>query len=62
MNLLSSNTFGRMQMWTKKYKNGKPYWWYLEKRSSDESYSEADHDSKDETESDDEKDIDKSYE
>ena len=49
-------------MWTKKYKNGKPYWWYLEKRSSHESYSEADHDSKDETESDDEKDIDKSYE
>ena len=25
--VLSSNTFGRMQIWTNKDKNGKPYWW-----------------------------------
>ena len=25
--VLSSNTLGRMQTWTKKDKNGEPYWW-----------------------------------
>ena len=35
----SSNTLGRMQIWTRKDKNGKSYWWWLTKSLSDESGS-----------------------
>ena len=35
----SSNTLGRMQIWTRKDKNGKAYWWWLTKSLSDESGS-----------------------
>ena len=58
---LSSNTFGRMQIWSKiKIENLTDD--DLEKSSSDESSSESDNDSNDETESDDEKDNDESSE
>ena len=60
--VLSPNTFGRMQIWTKKDKNGEPYWWWFGKNLSDESDSESNNNSNDETESDDEKDNDKSNE
>ena len=30
--VLSSNTFGRMQIWSKKYKNEEPYWWWFIKK------------------------------
>ena len=30
--LLSSKIFGRMQIWTKKDKIGKPYWWWFRKK------------------------------
>ena len=30
--VLSSNTFGRMQIWTRKYKSGEPYWWWFRKK------------------------------
>ena len=61
--VLSSNTFGSMQIWTKEDKNGEPYWWCLEKSSSDKSDGEADNnDSNDEAESDNEKDNDESNE
>ena len=56
--VFSSNTFGRMQIWTKKDEHGEPYWWWFRKSSSDESGSESDNHSNDETESDDEKDND----
>ena len=42
---LSSSSFGKMQIWAKKEKNGKPYWWLFKK-------SESNGDSNDETESD----------
>ena len=29
--VLSSNAFGRMQIWTIKDKNGEPYWWWFRK-------------------------------
>ena len=29
---LSSNTLGRMQIWTKKDKNGEPYSWWFRKK------------------------------
>ena len=45
--ILSSNTFGRMKIWTRKDKNGEPYRWWFRKKWSDES----DSDSNDETES-----------
>ena len=48
--MLSSNIFRRMQIWTKKDKNGEPYWWWFRKSESDES----DSNSNEETESDDE--------
>ena len=35
----SSNTLGRMQIWTRKDRNGKSYWWWLTKSLSDESGS-----------------------
>ena len=35
----SSNTLGRMQIWTRKDKNGKSYWWWLTKSLPDESGS-----------------------
>ena len=60
--VLSSNIFGRMQIWTKKDNNEKYIDDDLEKSSSDESDSEADNDSNDETESDNEKDNDESNE
>ena len=60
--VLSSNTFGKMQIWTRKDKNGEPYWWWFRKCLSDKSGSESDNDSHDETESDDEKDNDESNE
>ena len=41
--VLSSNTLGRMQIWTRKDKNGKSY--DLEKSLSDESGSESDDES-----------------
>ena len=37
--VLSSNSFERMQIWTRKDKNGKSYWWWLTKSLSDESGS-----------------------
>ena len=46
----SSNIVRRMQIWTKKDKNGEPYWWWFRKSESDES----DSNSNEETESDDE--------
>ena len=58
--LLSSNTFGRVQIWTKKDKNGEPYWWWFRKKSL--SDNEGHNDSNDETESNDEKDNDESNE
>ena len=30
--VLSSNTFGRLLIWTRKDKNGKSYWWWLTKK------------------------------
>ena len=42
--VLSSNTLGRMQIWTNKDKNRKPYWCDLEKSSSDESDNDEDND------------------
>ena len=30
--VLSSNTFGGVQIWTKKDKNEKPYWWWIRKK------------------------------
>ena len=60
--VLSSNIFGRMQIWTKKDNNEKYIDDDLEKSSSDESDSEADNDSNHETESDNEKDNDESNE
>ena len=41
-----------MQIWTKKDKNGEPYWWWFTKSLPDESDNEADNDFNDETESD----------
>ena len=55
-----SQTYGKMQIWTKKDKNGEPYWWWFS--LSDESDNQADNDYNDETESDDEKDNDESNE
>ena len=60
--VLPSNTFGRIQIWTKKDKNGESYWWWFRKSSSDESDSETDNDSNNEMESDDGKDNDESNE
>ena len=54
--VLASNTFGRMQIWTKKDKNEELYWWWFGKNLSDESDSEADNDSNDETIYDDDND------
>ena len=34
-----------MQIWPRKDKNGKPYWWWFRKSESDESYSETESDS-----------------
>ena len=60
--VLSSNIFGRMQIWTKKDNNEEYIDDDLEKSSSDESDSEADNDSNDERESNHEKDNDESNE
>ena len=60
--VLSSDFFGRMQMWTKEDKMENLLDYDLEKSSSDESGSESDNDSNDQTESDDEKDNDESNE
>ena len=30
--VLSSNSFERMQIWTRKDKNGKSYWWWFRKK------------------------------
>ena len=57
-NVSSSNTFGGMQIWTKKDKNANHIDDELEKSSSDKS----DNDSNDETESNNEKDNDESNE
>ena len=54
--VLSSNTFGGMQIWSKKDKNAKLYWWWFRKSSSDESDNEDDNDSNDKTELADEND------
>ena len=45
--VLSSNSFGRVKIWTKKDKNWKFYWWWFRKGLSDNDYN-------DEMESDDE--------
>ena len=52
------NRNGGMQIWSKKDKNGEPYWWWFRKSLSDVSDKEADNDFNDDTKFDDEKDND----
>ena len=41
--VLSSNTFGRTHIWTKKNKNLEPYWWQFRKKvHGSESGGESD--------------------
>ena len=47
--VVSSNTFGRMQIWTKKDTNGELYWWWFKKSSFDDSDRESDNVSNGET-------------
>ena len=60
--VLSAKTFRRMQIWTKKDKNGNLTEDDFKKSSSVESASKTDNDSNDETESDYEKDGDETNE
>ena len=50
--IMLDSVINRVQIWTKKDKDGEPYWWCLEKGSSDESDNEADNDSDDEKDND----------
>ena len=45
--VLSSNAFGIMQIWTRKDKNGEPYWRWLKKKNLSDEYDSEFDDEKD---------------